>query len=456
MGDEQRGAQLKRRGILAGVAALVAGWQTPARSAEATHGGADATNALHIGQTNTSTAETVVNHNPAFNVGVLRVNSPTSGIAVLVNAPNPFAGGYGLYGETNAHEFAGLRGHGTGTGTGGVFGTATGPNGPGVSGTAAGAGGDGVRGRSTSGYGVFGISTNNNGVYGATNGAAGQAGVAGVSNNTFAVSGVATNYTGILGQTQGGGYGVAGIASHPNSLAGVFGRADANFVYGVRGQAAYTAILGESTGAGNLGGFGVAGLSVASAGVYARSTAASSYALVASSTTGLAGLFDGSVLVQGNLTVLGSVSSAAPHPQADGGYRRAYALESSQGWAEEFGEGRLVDGRAVVPVPPALAQVADLARYHVFLTPHDPETETLAVTARHPDRFEIVEHGKGASTATFSYRIVAARRVAPGASADRVPVPQVPPPPAPKPVDLVLPAPPELPAPPSPSAPPGR
>jgi hypothetical protein len=280
--------------------------------------------------------------------------------------------------------------------------------------------------------------------------------VAGVANNTFAVSGVATNYTGILGQTQGGGYGVAGIASHQNSLAGVFGRADANFVYGVRGQSAYTAIFGESTGAGNLGGFGVAGLSVASAGVYARSTSASSYALVASSSTGLAGLFDGSVLVQGNLTVLGSLSSAAPNPQADGGYRRLYAMDSPQGLVEDVGEARLVEGRAVVPVPAVLAQVADLARYHVFLTPHDPETEALAVTARHRDRFEVVEHGKGATTATFSYRIVAPRRATPTASPDAITVPPVPPPPTPASADLVLPPSPELPTRPPPPAQPGR
>jgi hypothetical protein len=134
-------------------------------------------------------------------------------------------------------------------------------------------------------------------------------------------------------------------------------------------------------------------------------------------------LFQGNVLVTGNLTVLGSLNRAAPSPQADGGYRRTYAVESDQGWLESFGEARLVDGRAAVSLPAHLIQMADTARYHVFLTPHDPETETLAVTARHPDRFEVVEHGKGASTATFSYRIVAPRRGTPATGADPVRVP---------------------------------
>jgi hypothetical protein len=194
--------------------------------------------------------------------------------------------------------------------------------------------------------------------------------------------------------------------------------------------------------------------------VYARSTAANHYALVASSSTGQAGLLQGDVLIQGNLVVLGTQSSAAPAAaapgaQADSAARTTYQyVQSPQGWIEDAGEGRLVDGRAAVPLAPELARAIDPARYHVFLTPHSPETETLAVVARLADRFEVVEHGKGASTATFSYRIMAQRRATPGASADRLPAPQLPgSPPAPKPVDLIIPPPPETPG---RTSPPGR
>jgi hypothetical protein len=287
-------------------------------------------------------------------------------------------------------------------------------------------------------------------------------------NGGYAVAGVASNHTAVLGQTQGYGYGVAAVASSQNSTAALYGRADVNGIYGAYVTAPYTAVFGQSTGSGAAAGYGVAGISVDSAGVCARSSSASSYALVATSTTGLAGLFQGTVRVQGNLVIEGTLSSAAPAAAtlsaagapaapADSTPRPMYYMESPQGWIEDFGEGRLLDGRATVPLPPALSQTADTARYHVFLTPHDIETETLAVTARHRDRFEVAEHGKGASTATFSYRIVAARRATPGASADRAPAPQAPPPPpAPRSAELVLPPPPGAPATPGQSTPAGR
>jgi hypothetical protein len=301
----------------------------------------------------------------------------------------------------------------------------------------------GVTGESTSSYGVFGVSSNNNGVYGATSGAAGQAGVAGVANNTFAVSGVATNYTGILGQTQGGGYGVAGIASHTNSSAGVLGRADANFVYGVRGQAAYTAIFGESTGVGNLAGYGVAGTSVGSAGVYASSASASSYALVATSSTGLAGLFQGNVLIQGSYTATGSKSAAVPHP--DGTHRRMYCQESPEPWFEDFGEAQLSNGRATVTLDRDFAAVVHGDRYLIFLTPNG-DTRGLYVSSRGPTVFEVREVQGGTASLGFSYRVVARRKDVPGPRLERVSMPQAFAPPQPRrAAELVLPPRPDLP-----------
>ncbi len=87
------------------------------------------------------------------------------------------------------------------------------------------------------------------------------------------------------------------------------------------------------------------------------------------SQTGLAGHFKGSVLVEGDFTVVGGNKSAAvPHP--DGTHRRLYCMESPESWFEDCGEGCLVDGKAEVRLDPAFAALVELDGYHVFLTPY--------------------------------------------------------------------------------------
>jgi hypothetical protein len=74
---------------------------------------------------------------------------------------------------------------------------------------------------------------------------------------------------------------------------------------------------------------------------------------------------------------------------------------------EDFGEGRMVDGRASVRISPDFVNVMDArADYMVFLTA-EGDNRGLYVTGKTPSTFEVRECQGGRSTLAFSYRIVA-------------------------------------------------
>ena len=110
--------------------------------------------------------------------------------------------------------------------------------------------------------------------------------------------------------------------------------------------------------------------------------------------------------MSGAFTVVGGAKSAAvPHP--DGSHRRLYCVESPESWFEDFGEGTLVCGQALVPLDPDFAAVADTATYHVFLTAYDGDSY-LNVLDRSADGFRVrASDGAGG---TFSWRAVAKRK----------------------------------------------
>jgi hypothetical protein len=121
---------------------------------------------------------------------------------------------------------------------------------------------------------------------------------------------------------------------------------------------------------------------------------------------GWAGYFSGDVRITDSLVVLGAKSAGV---KVDNGeYRLLYSQESPEVWFEDFGEARLVNGRAVVQIDPLFAQTANTSvKYHVFLTPQD-EPLTLAVANKNSISFEVV--GPAGASIYFSYRIVAKRR----------------------------------------------
>jgi hypothetical protein len=140
-------------------------------------------------------------------------------------------------------------------------------------------------------------------------------------------------------------------------------------------------------------------------------------------------------------------------PFGDGSYRRLYAVEAPESWFEDFGEARLVNGRASVPIPADFAQTVNTqVPYYVFPVGHTADIEALNVTVRATDHFEVQANGKGVVEGSFAYRIVAKRKDIAGPRLERVPAPSaadaaLPPIPAPLPALKDLPAPPPAPVP---------
>jgi len=244
--------------------------------------------------------------------------------------------------------------------------------------------GAGVRAYCPSGRGVSAFSDFGTAVYGESY--KGGIGVVGIGTpakkgekgevDTFGVIGKGTN-AGVWGSSEG--YGVYGTGSGTGT--GVYGTSENG--WGVDGE----------TGPG-VNAIGVYGFSPQGSGVYGQSQ------------SGNAGVFDGSVVITGDLDVQGQKSAAVPFP--DGTLRRLYSVESPESWFEDFGEARLVNGRAKVRVDPGFAAVIR-GSYHVFVTPCG-DSNGLYVTNKTSKSFAVREQLRGKSSLVFSYRIVAKRK----------------------------------------------
>jgi hypothetical protein len=284
--------------------------------------------------------------------------------------------------------FSGVSGFGGSTSGTGVFGLGGGPGGPGVRGFGAGA---------------TPTLPSNNPV-----GVLGQAGpnadgVQGFATGTFSgVSGFggSDSGTGVLGFGGGtDGIGVSGIGGGiPNSTPGV------DVPVGVYGQGGPNGfgVFGE----GNVGVFA----SGSDVGVEAKAPLGGT-ALRASNfagTPGAAAEFHGSVTVEGNFTVISPGMKSAVVPFPDGSHRQLYCLESPESWFEDFGFGRLTDGRARIELDPDFAATVNTDAYHVFITEYD-DNNGLFVTNRTNTGFEM-RAKTSTSRAEFSYRVVARRK----------------------------------------------
>ncbi len=374
--------QLKRRGLIAGAAALVAAGLArlagPGR-AEATHGPADAVGALHVGTTNPATAQTRLERSSngvalfvkavggVGNAAVVGQNDTPggvpgqaggTGVEGLSLATDPNANAVGVLGRVSAASSVGVRGINDANSTSAVA----------VEGLSFfdGSGrGIGVRGKSA-GIGVEGDSTNSVGVVGRATAAGNpNPGVVGSATDGYGVFGFSANSNGIAGQSGGGAAGCAGFASAPGG-------------YGI------------------FGGTAVAG--------------------------GFAGGFAGPVLVAGDFTVSGGAKNAAvPHP--DGSHRLLYCQESPEPWFEDFGRSRLVNGRAEVKLDADFAAVVKADDYYVFPIP-EGDSNGLYVSSRSASGFEVREQKGGTSSLSFSYRVVARRKDIPGPRLGKIKLPQ--------------------------------
>jgi hypothetical protein len=393
-GDPQMGRAMKRRGLLAGAAALVAG-------IAAKHGGqpvtandgiwtlpytgtvsAPSTWAFFVNNTSTAGASQAI-QGSASSVGV--GGSGRIGLFGVSGGANSglLVGSIGVGGQCLQADGTGVSGYvSTGSNSKAVYGKNT-------------SNGYAVYGESASGRGVYGTSNGDNGVFGNTNAPAssGYSGVHGVGNGagTFGVTGNGAGGTGVSGFTSGlGSYGVQGSSAVSHGVVGLSGN-----TAGASGVVA----VGQSPGAVGFQGVAQGGA------LYA-------------------GYFYGDVSINkrvsdgmgGNLGVAGAKFAIVKGQ--DGKYRGMYAVESPECWFEDFGTGKVVAGKAAIALDPLFAQHVHTDDYHVFITPHDAE-QHLAVTVRSAAGFvvaasasaEAVAKGKKASdlNGTFSYRVVAKR-----------------------------------------------
>lgn len=408
---EQGGVKkrLKRRGILAAAGAVVAGivakhaaepatandgvWQWPYRGTVSTASGGSAMDITNNGT-----------NSDGISVRATRDGIVSHGDVVGVLGSTGFTG-IGVIGDGGSAYGAGVKGIGHGATTdeagSGVYGTNTyGPYSVGVLGNAA--AGYGVYGKAGDrGYGVTGVATNAIGVLGVSGsgvGVQGQINPGGAAANTYAVYGAnyasSGNGSGVYGVTNTGN-GVVGVTTGTGVLAGVYGRSDS--AYGV---------IGSTTAAGYSGLTAITGTTGVAA-LAATSTNANAYAAY----------FQGTTVVQGNFVAFGGNKSAAVK-DASGQHRLVYCVESPEAWFEDFGESRLVNGRAEVRLDPLFSQIVHTDQYHVFLTERDGHYHLAAMKVT-PAGFTVEADaemaalkGKKATdlVGMFSWRVVARRK----------------------------------------------
>jgi len=467
----QASETLRRRGLLAAIAAVVAGGLAKASERVAQAGGTQGT-ALIDGEVNTATNPTQLNGQPTWSgQSVFVVDGTSVGARAIVGTGGAAAGVQGILGaaasttgsagvQGSSSSSPGVRGDSdTSTGvfgySGGLYGVeGSGP--VGVFGQTAANGGVGVSGAASSGVGVHGgVDTSGTGVRGDGNN--NQIGVLGVSasqayqlaapGQPAAVYGLASaSIPGVVGQSNSGNgvYGASvgnvGVLGTSSASHGLYGASTSG--YGLYATSTNSTGIVSSTNGGNAiqgasnGNVGVLGTSNSSIGGYFSSgTSTGLYATGPGA--GFAARFDGPVQVNGAFTVLGGPKSAAvPHP--DGSYRRLYCTEAPESWFEDFGRAQLVNGQARVPLDADFAALVHADSYQVFAFP-EGDCNGLYVSGRTAAGFEVRELKGGTSTLPFSYRLVAKRKDLAGPRLEKVEVAAVPPrPAAPQPPPPIL------------------
>jgi hypothetical protein len=354
-----------RRGLLAGLAslgALAALKLGGAEKAAAANG-----EQLIIGNTNfpagSGTPQT------ATNLTELRVDNAESKPALVVqkNLALNFGSPHAIVGANSSATFPAIR----------AFNNSSGPAIEGI-----------VISSPTTSAGVIGIS--------------GADGVRGISKlNGTGVLGVSNNGSG--GSTTDVTGSGSGIGVHGKSTGGPGLKGESTTAPGVDGVSVGSlGVRGTST---NF--VGVVGISTNSHGLYGFSTSANGVGLVGDNQGGgLAGLFQGSVVITGGLQVGGAKNAVIK--MQDGSNAVVYCQESPEPYFEDFGRTQLVGGVANVTLEREFAQLVAAGDYMVTLTPEGPSW--LYVSRRSPSGFEVREGNNGTSNVSFTYRIVTKRK----------------------------------------------
>ena len=443
MGERTDGL-LKRRGMLAGMAAFAGAALAKLAGAERVEAGHSTTvgtdfadrKALHLGETNNVPGGTFIAIAGSTSAQGFRVSGYLGHAAI--SGQNTTAGKTGVHGLSND-----VASTSTGKGVeGDTYGG--GLNASGVYGIARAGQSNGVWGENTSATdgnaGVYGLASNTSslaiGVFGRTRSS--HPGAAGVFGEVTATNGGNVGVYGRTASTNAGAAGMYGEAvASGASGTGVFGRASGGI--GVRGQSvSNTGVFGGSnTGIGvyadsvsnsaifAAGPRGVWGRTTAGIGMLAQATQGGtvqnrSYGLYAAAPgPGWAGYFEGNVYVTGSVTQAGNAPATSTALVADGTTRALYSQDSTEPVVEDLGEAKLAGGRFEVKLDPDFASVADAGSYQVFLTPY-ADCKGMAVTARGPGGFTVAELQGGTSGVGFGYRVVAKRKGATGKRLERL------------------------------------
>jgi hypothetical protein len=448
MAEQRDGTAMKRRGILAAAAAVVAGiaMKQASQPVAANTDGQPLLIAMDNSEASRSTALQWTGGSLAQDAALLVHDGGTrpsftamlGGIASAGKAQNGVygAGGYGVMGEPTTHVGIGVHGH---VPPGGLLATVAVQGYNESTGVAPGnIGSIGVVGWCDSPYGI---------------------GVQGNSSTYYAVQGMTDSGVGVVGDVAAGGSGTSNIgvigrvgvvaANARSNTVALYGQ---NKSTGANGIGVYgssdggTGVYG-STSTGKYGVYGIAGSAQGAGGVVGVATQAGTigFAGAAFAPATDAGYFTGNVSVFGSLAVSGAKHAVVMGQ--DGKYRGMYAVESPECWFEDFGTGTLVNGKADIMLDALFAQHIHTDSYHVFLTERDTHHQ-LNVTNLHASGFTVTADVEGAAlkgkkvsdlNGTFSWRVVAKRADIKG---ERLPIWQMPtpaftkpepPPPAPPP-----------------------
>jgi hypothetical protein len=110
----------------------------------------------------------------------------------------------------------------------------------------------------------------------------------------------------------------------------------------------------------------------------------------------------------GDFTYSGSATGLVKTSE---GHRLLNITESPEAWLEDFGEGKLVEGKAQVKLDPLFLETVTVnAEYpmKVFIQLRDDCQGTYVRTS--DTGFDVFELQRGVSNASFSYRVVAKRK----------------------------------------------
>ena len=202
--------------------------------------------------------------------------------------------------------------------------------------------------------------------------------------------------------------GSAGVGGSSDDTPGVLGNSARGIgVFGLHGTAHDLTPFSQA----GVVGFspdtpGLLGRSGSDAGIRGESTSGPAIHGISTSPGGVAGQFDGNVIVNGDLNVTGA-KSAVVHSR-DGSFRKLYAVESPESWFEDFGTAQLEYGHAHVRLDAIYAALIRSDDYRVFLTPLG-DCKGLYVDARSPQGFDVHELQGGTKCIRFDYRVVAKR-----------------------------------------------